>query len=136
MSQATHRFGQIARSIFAVVAGFAAVVVLSTGTDFALEKTVFPTLATPNAGDPLFLLALTYRSAYSAAGGYLTARLAPGTPVRHVFILAAIGLAAGIAGVIATSGMNLGPRWYPIAVAVTGPLFIVVGGLFHRRNSG
>jgi hypothetical protein len=34
----------------------------------------------------------------SVAGGYLTVRLAPNRPMRHAWILATIGLVAGIAG--------------------------------------
>ena len=40
--------------------------------------------------------------------------------MRHVMILAIIGLVAGTAGAIAAVSVgNLGPNWRPIALAVT-----------------
>jgi hypothetical protein len=51
--------------------------------------------------DPLFALASAYRALFTVAGGYATARLAPDRPMRHVWILAGIGLVTGLAGVIA-----------------------------------
>lgn len=50
---------------------------------------------------PLFALASAYRAVFAVAGGYTTARLSPDRPMRHAWILAGIGLVAGIAGVIA-----------------------------------
>jgi len=70
--------------------------------------------------DPgLNFLALVYRCVYTIAAGYISARLAPRNPMRHVWVLGFIGLVMAVAGVIGTSGMDLGPRWYPIALAVT-----------------
>lgn len=46
----------------------------------------------------------------------LTARLAPGTPKRHVFALIILGFPGSLAGAIATIPMDIGPtgirsRW-------------------------
>src|SRR4029077_11408455 len=49
--------------------------------------------------DPLFALAAAYRAVFTIAGGCVTARLAPDRPMRHAWILAGIGLVAGLAGV-------------------------------------
>lgn len=108
----------IFKSIGAVLAGFLTVVILSIATDMVLEKLgIFPS---PDMG--LFIpwmlgLALAYRIVFTVIGGYVTARLAPNRPMRHVTILATIGVIAGILGVIA--GWNLSAHWYPIAIAVT-----------------
>ena len=64
-------------------------------------------------------LALSYRIVYTLLGGFITARLAPHTPMRHVMILAIIGLVAGMAGAAAAMTGNFGPNWYPIALALT-----------------
>jgi hypothetical protein len=65
-------------------------------------------------------LALSYRIVYTLLGGFITVRLAPRAPMRHVTILALIGLAAGTAGaIVAITQADLGPSWYPIALAVT-----------------
>ena len=80
------------RSIVAVVAGFLAVVGLSLATDqlfHVLE--VYPPWGQPmnDTGDNL--LALSYRVVYTVLGGFITARLAPRAPMRHVMILGIIG---------------------------------------------
>lgn len=70
--------------------------------------------------DPgLNLLALSYRCVFSVLGCYLTARLAPRAPMAHALALGAIGTVLSTVGVIASADLNLGPRWYPIALAVT-----------------
>lgn len=61
----------------------------------------------------------------------MTARLAPDRPMRHAWILAGIGLAAGLAGVVfyfvAGKG-QLGPAWYPVLIAVESPPCVWLGG--------
>src|SRR2546422_2272566 len=71
------------RSTGAVAAGFAAIVVLSLGTDQVLHVLrVYPPWGEPMAGG-LFAVATAYRIVYTVLGGYITARLAPHAPVRH-----------------------------------------------------
>jgi hypothetical protein len=79
-------------------------------------------------GDGLNLLALSYRIVYTVLGGFITARLAPRAPMRHVMVLALIGLAAGIAGAIVATTQDLGPNWYPIAIAATAYPCTWLGG--------
>ena len=126
---------RLPRSILAVLAGFLTVVVLSLGTDeiFHLLQ-VYPPWDQPMPQPELNLLALSYRLIYTVLGGYVTARLAPHAPMRHVWILAIIGLVMGTAGAIATIPMNLGPAWYPIALAVTAVPCTWLGGFLARRG--
>lgn len=103
----------------AVVAGFLVTAIASTATDAVLQAAgVFP--KPPQLmSDALFALASAYRALYTVAGGYVTARLAPARPMRHAWILAGIGLAAGLAGVVAyyaIGGAQLGPAWYAISI--------------------
>jgi hypothetical protein len=111
----------MARSIVAVFAGFVAVAGLSLATDqlfHVLE--VYPPWGQPMYETGLNALALSYRIAYTVLGGFITARLAPRAPMRHVTILALIGLVAGTAGaIVAITQADLGPNWYPIALAAT-----------------
>jgi hypothetical protein len=68
-------------------------------------------------------------------GGWLTARLAPRNPIRHVVILGLIGTAMAALGLVATWNLDLGPRWYPISLVVTGlPLSWLGGKLYQRRR--
>ena len=123
------------RSTGAVLAGFVAVVVLSLGTDQVLHMLkVYPPWGQPMAGG-LFALATAYRIVYTVAGGYITARLAPHAPVRHALILGVIGLVPGVGGVmVAIAKPELGPLWYPIAIAVTGVPCAWLGGVLLHRS--
>lgn len=113
-----------------VIAGFFVVALLSVATDAMLEALhIFPSQADSRAYMMWMLaLALIYRSLYTVAGGYVTARLAPRNGMRHVIALMVLGGIGGVLGAI--NGWNLGNHWYPVALAVTGPLFVWIGGRF------
>ncbi len=122
------------KSIGAVLAGFVTVVVLSTGTDFILETLgVFPPLTEPQSYTWLMLMfALIYRSMYTVAGGYITARLAPDRPIRHAIILGIVGIVAGTVGVIVA--WNLSPQhWYPIALIIAALPCTWLGGKLKTK---
>jgi hypothetical protein len=129
--------GKILKSIGAVLAGFLTVVILSTVTDLILEGTgIFPSAEEQMRNGPerwLLVTALFYRSVYTVLGGYVTAKLAPSNTMKHIKILAVMGFIAGLIGVYA--GWQFGEQWYPVALAVTGPLFVILGGkLAKKRN--
>lgn len=122
------------KSIWAVIAGFLTVVILSTATDTVLEAIgFFPPIGTGLFDTKLLVIAFAYRSVFTVAGGYVTAIVAPQNPMKHVVVLGLIGTAAGIAGVF--FGWNLSDHWYPIALASTGFLFTWIGGKLQTRNS-
>jgi hypothetical protein len=127
----------VGRSIWAVFAGFLAVVVLSLGTDQLLHLLqVYPPWGQPMFEPRLNALALSYRIVYTVLGYYVTARLAPYAPMKHVWILAFIGLAMGTLGAITTIPMHLGPAWYPIAIAATAlPCAWIAGMLYRSRQT-
>jgi hypothetical protein len=107
---------------------------LSLGTDQILHVLkVYPPWGEPMWDPGLNFLALAYRCVYTVSAGYITATLAPRNPMRHVWVLGVIGLVMSVSGVIATSGMDLGPRWYPIALAVTSLPCVWLGGVFHHK---
>ena len=120
---------RLGRSVLAIVAGIVAVIVLSLGTDELLHVlNVYPPWS-QRMSDPLFGLATAYRLVFSVVGGYITARLAPRAPLRHALILGIVGLVPGVAGVmVAIAKPELGPLWYPIALAVTGLPCAWLGG--------
>jgi hypothetical protein len=118
------------RSVGAVLGGFVTVVVLSIGGDIIVYG-----LGLARQGqvmsDQMFVLAAAYRAVFTLAGGYVTARLAPDRPMAHVWVLAGIGLLAGLAGVVgyytARSPM-LGPAWYAISIPVMAIPCVWLGG--------
>ena len=123
------------RSIAAVVAGFLAVAGLSLATDevFHLLQ-VYPPWGVTMTDPRLYVLALSYRIVYTVLGGWITARLAPQLPMRHVMVLAIIGLIGGSAGVAAAIGRSdLGPLWYPIAILLTAYPCTWLGGVLLVR---
>jgi hypothetical protein len=129
MEGTTPRSRRTGRSVAAVLLGFLAVVVLSLATDQTLHVLkVYPPWGQPmpDAGDNV--LALAYRCVYGVVGGYLTARLAPRAPMGHALILGAVGTVVGAIGAAATIPMNLGPAWYPIALALSGLPTAWLGG--------
>jgi hypothetical protein len=124
------------RSTGAVAAGFLTVVALSLGTDQVLHLLqVYPPWDQPMPQPGLNLLALSYRIVYTVLGGYVTARLAPHAAMTHVWVLAAIGLVIGTLAAVATIPMNLGPAWYPIALAVTAVPCTWLGGAIYRGRT-
>ncbi len=128
---------RLGRSVAAVFLGFVAVVVLSLGTDQVLHVLkVYPPWGEPMYDPGLNLLALAYRCVYGVVGSYIMARLAPHSPMRHVWVGAAIGLVLSSAGAVATIPMDLGPAWYPIALAVSAlPTAWIGGTLYLRRQA-
>ena len=109
--------GSTGRSIWAIVAGFLTVVVLSIGTDLLLHLTHVYQGAKLN--DNLSALATAYRTLFAILGSYITARLAPGKPMKHALIGAAIGTVIATVGAVATWNKDLGPHWYSIALILT-----------------
>lgn len=133
----TFRFGHAPRSIGAVLAGMLTVIMLSVGTDAALGFN-------PPRGGPMthvhFLLATAYRIAFTIAGGYIAARLAIRSPMRHALAVGIIGLAAGLAGAVMMWNKlgegGLGPKWYSIAVFTIALPCAWAGGQLHKMLVG
>ena len=111
---------QTGRSVWAIVAGFLVVVILSLGTDVALRKLgIYPALG-QRMEDRLLVWATAYRTLYGILGSYLTARLAPNRPMGHALLGAAMGMIMGAAAAVGTWNKDLGPHWYPLALVVEG----------------
>jgi hypothetical protein len=134
---ATETQPQYLRSAGAVFAGFVAVFVLSLGTDQVLHTLkVYPPWGQPTYDPRLNALALAYRIVYGVAGSYLTARLAPRNPMRHAMVGGLIGFVSSTAGGIAAMSMaDLGPKWYPIALALTALPCAWLGGALYLRGA-
>lgn len=128
---------RILRSVGAVLAGFFATFIFSVATDVVLHATgVFPAWGQPMS-TALFALATAYRTIYTVAGGYITARLAPDRPMAHVWALGIIGLFAAVAGTVATwnAGPEFGPKWYPLALVALALPSVWAGGRLARRTA-
>jgi hypothetical protein len=122
------------KSFWAVAAGVLVIVVVTTLVDVVLHAVdVFPPMAQP-IGNRLALLATSYRVVISVGGAWLTARLAPDQPMKHAMILGGVGTVLGLIGVAATWNLGLGPRWYPIALAVLAIPQCWLGGRLYETT--
>ena len=125
----------VLKGIGAILAGIVFIVVTHTATDFVLEK--LGIFTPPEQGFHTTWMVVTatiYRSTYTIAGGYVTAALAPNPPMRYVWILGLIGLVVSTLAAIATIPMNLGPAWYPIALAVLALPCVWLGGKLRTAH--
>jgi len=124
------------QSVGAVLIGFLVGGILSVGTDQVLHVLKFyPPWGQRTPSGPL-LVATAYRIIYTIVGAYVTARLAPDRPMKHVLALGIIGVILSVAGAVATWNLDLGPHWYSIAIIVIAlPCTWLGGKLFLRRRS-
>ena len=123
------------KSIGAVIAGLIFIGITHTGTDAILEGTGVLPKGHLNVGAGLILLVILYRTIFSIAGCYLTAKLAPRNPMKHSLILGGIGTILSAAGAIATADMNIGPAWYGWSLVVIAlPIAWLGGKLYLARN--
>jgi len=124
------------KSIWAVAAGVLFVVIVTTIVDVVLHFVdVLPPID-QRMTDADALLATSYRIVISVAGAWLTAWLAPNKPMKHALRLGYVGVVLGMVGVVTTWNLDLGPRWYPIALVVLAiPQCWLGGKLYGPRRA-
>ncbi len=121
------------KSIGAVFAGIVVNVVLATATDFALEAAgIFPPISNGLFVTWMLVLALAYRTLYAVVGGYITAKLAPHSPMNHVTWLIGVGTVMGTLGAVV--GWNMSAHWYPILLVITSVAGTWVGGKLYIKR--
>lgn len=115
------------QSIAAILLGLVAVVLLPVGTAQLLD-----TLGMSAQMGPL--VALACRSVYVVLGGYLAARFAPSSPMRHALILGGAWLVlAAVGDVVLVRMQFFGPPWYYHGLVITALPGAWLGGMLHRR---
>ena len=123
------------KSVWAVFAGFLVVFALSMGVDHLLHLAhVYPPYGQPMWDNSLNALALAYRLPFNAFGSWVTGRLAPSSPMKHVWIGAAIGFVLSALGAVVAIRMQFGPAWYPVALAFSAWPCAWVGGTLALRS--
>ncbi len=122
----------ILKSIGAILAGFFLVVILSILTDMVLEKTNI--MKRPFDQNPswFIVLVIAYRCLFGVLGSYLTARLAPGQPMRHAMIGGAIGFVVSTIGAVVM--WDTPPHWYAIALIITALPCAWLGGKMYTAK--
>jgi hypothetical protein len=127
---------RVGKSIFAVLMGIIAGVALTLITDLVLHAIhVFPPWD-QRAPDGLLALATAYRTVYSIGASYLTARLAPYSPLKHALVGGAIGFVVSLAGAIATwnGGPQFQAHWYPVALTLLAIPSAWAGGMIRVKR--
>lgn len=124
------------RSVWSVIAGILFVVGVTTGVDIVLHATgIFPPWGQPIDGAGAFL-ALSYRIVIGVGGAWLTARLAPASPMKHAMALGFVGVVLASLGAVATWNLGLGPRWYPVSLVVLAIPQCWAGGWVYESRLG
>lgn len=125
---------KILKSIGALVAGFITVAVLSIVTDVLLEKLgIFP----PQQQASLYVwwmlaLALMYRTIFTIIGGFITAKLAPNSGLKHAVVLGLIGMLFATIGAIAN--WDKGNQWYPVLLILVSVPSTWFGGKLQMKK--
>src|SRR5829696_5695293 len=123
------------KSIGAVFAGLIFIFVTHSGVDLILESLGIFTPPTQRFETPWMLVTATiYRTLLSIAGCFMTGFLAPSRPMLHALVLGFIGLALSTAAAVVLIPMDLGPAWYPIALALLSVPCAWIGGLLAERR--
>ncbi len=123
----------ILRSIGAVAAGLAVIVLLCVLTDALLVA--IHILPSPHAHRPYALVTLGvvvfYCTVYTLVGGYVTARLAPTRPVAHAVVLGILGMALSNIGTM--NDWQIGNGWNTITLLAEGLPLCWLGGLIWTQ---
>lgn len=125
----------IAHVFFALLAGFAtmaALVVLATALLTRLTPSWSADEGRPTAGYAFVNLGYSFLAA--AAGGYVTAWLAPANPLYPVLTLAVVVLALAALSALQAKGKL--PIAYQLALVALTPLGVLAGGLVRLRVLG
>lgn len=103
------------RSILSIIAGFILIGVLAFGADAVVRVampgwTLSPTGRVESA--PVLLFITAYVFVFAVFGCYITAWLAPHSPMKHALILGLLGLLFNIVGTIMM--WHTAPAWFHI----------------------
>jgi peptidoglycan/LPS O-acetylase OafA/YrhL len=126
----------IGRTVWAVLAGFIVIVILSMGMDAIMHVTgVFPPYGRAMSNG-LYAWATIYRVISSIIGCYVTARLAPNRPMTHALYLGVLGVLISAVATVATwnKGPAFGPHWYPIALVLVAIPCAWTGGWIYEKT--
>lgn len=126
--------GTTLKSVGAIVAGFILGAILSIGADIFLSSIKFLNLE-PFIDNPSWkiLIVIVYRFVFNVTGCYLTAKLAPYNPMKHVIIIGIIGT---VLSLLASFAMwDKAVAWYNIAVIVMSIPSALIGGKLYLKNN-
>lgn len=127
----------IFKSIGAVLAGFLLGGALSVGADFLMDKLGIMSMEDFKQTS-LFVvfIVIVYRFIFNVIGCYLTAKLAPNKPMKHVIIIGIIGTVLSLVGSFAMWDKAI--PFYNIAIILISLPSALLGGQLYlkKQNNG
>jgi uncharacterized BrkB/YihY/UPF0761 family membrane protein len=122
------------KSVVALLAGFILGAVLSIATDALMEKLgVFSMADFKNTSMGILIIVILYRFMFNAIGCYLTAKLAPNNPMRHVMIIGVVGTVLSVSGTVVMWEKAI--PFYNIAIIlISFPSAWIGGKIYVRKN--
>ena len=122
----------ILRSFLALLAGFVSMAAVVGIVTAVLVKRAPNWVGTPGHPRPAYVTVnLIYSFAAAMLGGFVTAWLAPGSPLKHVLVLALIVLL--LSGLSALQLRGKQPVWYQLTLVALSPLGVLAGGILRLR---
>lgn len=122
------------KSIGSIFAGFLIGAILSIGTDVALNGAGLMNMANfKENSSGIILIVIMYRFIFNIVGCYVTAKLAPNKPMKHVLIIGIIGTIFAILGSAAM--WDKAVVWYNISIIlISMPSAWIGAKLYMKRN--
>ncbi|MEL7835132.1 hypothetical protein [Fodinibius sp. Rm-B-1B1-1] len=120
----------IFKSVGAVITGFLVIVVFSVGTDAVLKAAGILPYDHMFVSTGLILSVIFYRAVYSLIGCYITAKIAPHSPMKHALALGLLGVV--ISSVGAVMAADLGPAWYAWTLVIIAMPIAWLGGKLYQ----
>ena len=131
------------KSILSVIAGFLTMAIVVMLGTFAAAAALLPgglasmrnSQGPPPTPTGTYLVANLVVSFIAALlGGWVAARLAPGSPRAHVIALAVVVVLMSFATAMTQkNAVSSQPGWYPASIAVIGVAGVLLGGLLLFR---
>ncbi|MFC3559479.1 hypothetical protein [Pedobacter jamesrossensis] len=126
----------ILKSIGAILAGIVLAAMLSIGADFLFDKLGIMSMENfKQTSLSIIILIVVYRFIFNVVGCYLTAKLAPNKPMKHVIIIGIIGTIFSIFGSFVMWDKAI--PFYNIAIILISlPSAWLGGQLFLKKQNG
>jgi hypothetical protein len=124
----------IFRSIRAILSGFVLGAILSIGTDFLFDKLGIMSMENfKQTSLFVILIVIVYRFTFNVIGCYLTAKLAPNNPMKHVVIIGIIGTILSTLGSFAMWDKAI-PLYNIVIILISLPSAWLGGQLFLKKQ--
>ena len=124
----------VIRSTFAVLAGYATMAVMVSGTTAALARLWSSSPEDEDQPTPAYTaMNLAYSSLFAATGGYVTSALSQRSPMGHAAALAVMVLVLGAVYPVQSTGGKQ-PDWYLALLPVLASGGVLTGGHVNSRS--